>query len=129
MRRALLVAIALGALAGPLCGQETPLVRGDSLLPFRGGTILWVHNPGPDTVWVDTLFLTACRNVRARCGTIPLGLPVAPNEGRRLLRIAPQVPREAMGYRWTFSWRVVTKEEPEEEPEDTSEADDGGDDT
>ncbi|HVX89718.1 MAG TPA: hypothetical protein VG940_12370 [Gemmatimonadales bacterium] len=120
MTRALLLVIALGALPAPLAAQEAPLLRGDSLLPFRGGTILWVRNPGPDTVWVDTLFLTACRNVQPRCGAIPLGLPVAPNEGRRLLRITPQMPRQALGYHWTFSWRVVTREELEDEPEDSS---------
>ncbi len=109
MQRALVMVIALGALTGPLCAQTAPLQTGDSILPFRGGTVLWAFNPGTDTVWVDTLFLSACRNVQNDCVAIPLDLPIPPNEGRRLLRITPQFAREAFNYRWTFSWRSVTK--------------------
>ena len=131
MRRLLFVlGVTLGIHSAPLRAQDTPLQTGDSLLPFRRGAVLWAYNPTPDTVWVDTLFLSACRNLMNRCGATPLNLPIPPHAGRRLAQITEKIPREGLGYRWTFSWRVVTREEMEEEPEDTTDSvdDDNGDD-
>jgi hypothetical protein len=119
VRRALLGVIALAALPGLLGAQEVPLLRGDSLLPFRGGTILWVHNPGRDTVWVDTLFLRGCQNLAEPCGSLPLGIPIPPGEGRRLHRVRPKITRDAYHYRWTFVWHVVVMT-PDEEDSDTT---------
>lgn len=110
MRRALVVLLALGALAGPLQAQRDapPLQTWDSLLPFRQGTALWARNPTRDTVWIDTLFVSVCRNVRvAGCGAIPLTLPLAPGEARELLRLHPKVVGDPLSYRWTYSWRVM----------------------
>lgn len=112
----LLVALTLGR-AAPLVAQETardtvpPLQRGDSLLPFRGGTLLWVFNPGTDTVWVDTLYLRACQNVYQPCAPTPVNVPVPPGETRHLLRLTPKSPRDPFNYRWTYAWRVVTRVE------------------
>jgi hypothetical protein len=108
MKRALLV-LALASLAGPLRAQDDPppLQAWDSLLPFRQGVALWVRNTSSDTVWIDTLFVTACRNVRvAGCGVFPLSLPLPPGGSKELLRLHPKVAGEPLGYRWNYSWRV-----------------------
>lgn len=128
MRRLLFtLGVTLGALTGPLRAQAAPLQTGDSLLPFRRGAVLWAYNPTPDTVWVDTLYLSACRNLMNRCGATPLNLPIPPLTGRRLAQITAQDSRVGLGYRWTYNWRVITREEPEEEPEDTTDSADKDD--
>lgn len=109
MRRTLLL-FALGALTSPLRAQEDPppLQTWDSLLPFRHGAALWVRNPTKDTVWIDTLFVTVCRNVRvAGCGEIPLWKLLAPGETKELLRLHPKVAADPLSYRWTYSWRTM----------------------
>jgi hypothetical protein len=109
MRAAVILLGVVGSLAGPLRAQDDapPLQAWDSLLPFRQGVALWARNPTEDTVWIDTLFVRACRNVRvAGCGVFPLGLPLAPGGSRELLRLHPKVASEPLGYRWTFAWRV-----------------------
>jgi hypothetical protein len=113
--------IALGSLAGPLRAQTAaaPLQTWDALLPFRQGTALWARNFSADTVWVDSLFVGACRNVRSStCGDFALGLPIPPGEKRELLRIRPQLTAESLSYRWTYSWRVVTSVPAEVQAED-----------
>jgi hypothetical protein len=109
MNRALLLLV-LGSFSGPLRAQADapPLETWDSLLPFRQGVALWARNPTEDTIWIDTLFVRACQNVRvAGCGVFPLGAPVAPGESKELLRIRPKFVTEPLGYRWTYSWRTM----------------------
>jgi hypothetical protein len=116
VKHALVLLCALGSLAGPLRAQDDapPIQTWDSLLPFRQGVALWARNPTGDTVWIDTLFVRACRNLRvAGCGVFPLGSPLAPGESKELLRLHPKVATEPLGYRWNYSWRVE-KEVPEE---------------
>jgi hypothetical protein len=117
VRHPLLAALVLISAAGALQAQEGRIVRGDSLLPFRSGSVLWIRNESTDTVWIDTVFVTSCRNIRP-CGPVVLTLPIPPGERRDLVRLRPPLSRDPFGYNWTYSWRVVVAV-PEEEPRDS----------
>lgn len=107
-----LLALLLCLATTPLASQATtPLISGDSALRLRGGTILWVFNPGNDTVRVDSLFLSNCENVNKRCAAMAIDSLIPPHQGRRLLQLGPRFPNEPYNYRWTYSWRVVAREE------------------
>jgi hypothetical protein len=97
-----------------LVAQEpaaSPLVTWEDLLPARGGVVLWARNPTSDTIWVDSLHVESCRNVRRRdCGTRALEKFLAPGASRELFRLAPAVPRDAFSYRWSLDWHTWVKD-------------------
>lgn len=86
---------------------KSPLVTWEDVLPARGGVVLWVRNPTTDTVWVDSLHVENCLNIRrSGCGTRALGLVLAPGGRQKLLRLEPAVPRDAFSYQWFLDWKT-----------------------
>jgi hypothetical protein len=87
---------------------ESPLVTWEDVLPARGGVVLWVRNPTSDTVWVDSLHVESCLNIRrGGCGTRALGLVLPPGGSKELLRLVPAVPRDPFGYQWFLDWKTA----------------------
>lgn len=98
--------------AEPGAAQEdadrSPLVTWEDLLPARRGAVLWVKNPSADSVWLDSLHVESCLNIRrSGCRTRPLGLVLPPGASKELHRLEPAVPRDAFSYRWYLDWRIL----------------------
>lgn len=98
--------------AEPGAAQEdsvrSPLVTWEDLLPARRGAVLWVKNPSADSVWLDSLYVESCRNIRrGGCGTRPLGLVLPPGASMELHRLEPAVARDAFNYQWYLDWKTV----------------------
>lgn len=88
--------------------DSSPLVTWEHLLPARRGAVLWVRNPTADTVWLDSLHVEGCLNIRrGGCGTRPLGLALAPGASKELHRLEPAVPRDAFSYQWFLDWKTA----------------------
>ena len=99
------------AIPGPLSGQadSIPLVTWEDLLPARGGVVLWVRNPTADTVWLDSLHVEQCLNIRrGGCGTRPVGIALPPGGSRQLQRLEPAVRQDAFSYHWFLDWKTIT---------------------
>lgn len=98
------------SLAGtPLAAQtgSTPLITWEDVLPARRGAVLWVRNPTADTVWLDSLHVESCLNIRrGGCGTRALGIALAPGTSKQLHRLEPAVPGDAFGYQWSLDWNT-----------------------
>jgi hypothetical protein len=87
---------------------RSPLITWEDLLPARRGAVLWVRNPTADTVWLDSLHVESCLNIRrGGCGTRPLGLVLAPGASRKLHRLEPAVPQDAFSYQWFLDWKTA----------------------
>jgi hypothetical protein len=71
--------------------------------------VLWVKNPTADTVWLDSLHVEKCLNIRrGGCGTRALGMTLPPGASKELHRLEPAVPRDAFSYQWFLDWKVAT---------------------
>ena len=116
---ALVVALASpGALSAQ--ADSIPLVTWEDLLPARGGAVLWVRNPGADTVWLDSLHVEKCFNIRRRgCGTRPLGIALPPGGSRQLHRLEPVVRQDAFSYQWFLDWKTATMDSTRSRPRRT----------
>jgi hypothetical protein len=107
----LCVAVVVQLVNAPLAAQadSIPLVTWEDLLPARRGVLLWVKNPTADTVWLDSLHVEACLNIRRPgCGTRPLGIALPPGSSTELHRLEPAVPSDAFSYRWFLDWKTAT---------------------
>ena len=109
----LLSGLAVVRPAGSAMAQEpaesSPLVTWDDLLPARGGVVLWARNPTADTVWLDSLHVENCLNIRRKgCGSRALGISLPPGATRRLHHLETTVPSDAFSYRWFLDWRTMT---------------------
>jgi len=100
--------------------DSIPLVTWEDLLPARGGAVLWVRNPTADTVWLDSLHVEKCLNIRrGGCGTRPLGIGLPPGSSKRLYRLEPAVPNDAFSYRWYLDWRLAKLDSTQSRPSRT----------
>lgn len=89
--------------------QLSPLITWEDLLPARGGAVLWARNPTADTVWLDSLHVESCLNIRRPgCGSRHLGVVLAPGASMKLHRLEPAVTRDAFSYQWYLDWRSAT---------------------
>ena len=85
----------------------TPLITWEDLLPARGGAVLWVRNPTADTIWLDSLHVEKCLNIRrGGCGSRALGIALPPGGVKRLHRLEPAVSRDAFSYHWFLDWTI-----------------------
>ena len=103
-------AVVVQLVSTPLVAQadSTPLITWEDLLPARRGALLWVKNPTADTVWLDSLHVESCLNIRrGGCGTRALGIALAPGASKQLLRLEPAVPSDAFGYQWFLDWKTA----------------------
>jgi hypothetical protein len=92
----------------PLAAQtdSSPLLTWEDILPARRGALLWVRNPTADTVWLDSLHVENCRNIRrGGCGSRRLGLALPPGASKQLHRLEPAVTNDAFSYRWFLDWK------------------------
>lgn len=89
--------------------DPSPLVTWEDVLPARGGAVLWVRNATADTVWIDSLHVEQCLNIRrGGCGSRALGIALPPGGSRRLHRLEPAVPADAFSYQWFLDWTIPT---------------------
>jgi hypothetical protein len=92
---------------------DSPLVTWEVVLPQRSGVALWVRNASRDTVWVDSIHVEACRNIRrVGCGTRELGVTLPPGAQKILFRLEPAVPRDPFSYQWSLDWRSAGHQRP-----------------
>jgi hypothetical protein len=118
----------LGCVSSSLAAQEepTPLITWENMLPARGGAVLWVRNPTADTVWLDSLHVEKCHNIRrGGCGSLPLGIALPPGGSKRLHRLEPAVPSDAFSYHWFLDWNTAPMDSTRHRPRKTQ-RDSGG---
>jgi hypothetical protein len=104
------LAVVLHLMGGVLSAQTepSPLVTWVDLLPARRGAALWARNPTADTVWIDSLHVEKCQNIRrSACGTRALELALPPGSSKELHRLEPAVPRDAFSYEWFLDWKTA----------------------
>lgn len=97
-------------LAGNVYAQadSTPLVTWEDMLPSRGGAVLWVRNPTADTIWIDSLHVEKCLNIRrGGCGSRPLGIALPPGSSKQIHRLEPAVRQDAFSYQWFLDWKTA----------------------
>jgi hypothetical protein len=103
-------AVLVQLVSAPLTAQtdSTPLITWEDILPARRGAVLWVRNPTADTVWVDSLHVEKCMNIRrAACGSRAVGIALPPGASKELHRLEPAVPNDAFGYQWFLDWKTA----------------------
>ncbi len=101
----LLLAVAGGRSGFTQEPAASPLVTSEDILPARRGVILRVRNTSPDTVWVDSLHVIGCVNVRKGCGTRALALLIPPGASLEIARLEPARSEDRFGYQWFLDWR------------------------
>ncbi len=100
--------VPLGRAVGQAEALPSPLVTWEDILPARRGAVLWARNPTADTVWVDSLHVEGCINIRkGGCGAVGLGVALPPGARKALHRLAPAVPTDAFSYQWYLDWREM----------------------
>lgn len=104
----LLVALALPSMLHAQA-DSMPLVTWEDVLPARRGAVLWARNPGRDTVWIDSVHVEDCLNIRrGGCGSRAVEIALPPGARRQIHRLEPAVPSDAFSYRWFLDWRTTT---------------------
>ena len=89
--------------------DSTPLITWEDVLPARRGAVLWVRNPTRDTVWIDSVHVEECLNIRRNgCGTRAVGIALPPGGRKQVHRLEPAVPNDAFSYKWFLDWRTAT---------------------
>lgn len=85
-----------------------PFVTWEDILPARRGAVLWARNISADTVWLDSLHVEKCLNIRRKgCGTRALGIALPPGASKELHRLEPAVPGDPFGYQWYLDWKTA----------------------
>jgi hypothetical protein len=106
LRLVLLLQLVAGSLAAQV--DSSPLITWEDLLPARRGALLWVRNPTADTVWLDSLHVENCLNIRrGGCGSRPVGLALPPGASKQLHRLEPAVTNDAFSYQWFLDWKTA----------------------
>jgi hypothetical protein len=103
-------AVLLVARNGTIHAQtdSTPLVTWEDVLPARRGAVLWVRNPTQDTVWIDSVHVENCRNIRrGGCGSRAVKIVLPPGGRKQVHRLEPAVPSDAFSYTWFLDWRTA----------------------
>ena len=115
-------AVVAQLVSAPLAAQiePSPLVTWEDILPARRGAVLWARNPTADTVWLDSLHVENCMNIRRRgCGTHWLGIALPPGVSKQLHRLEPAVPSDAFSYQWFLDWKTATMDSTRSRPRRT----------
>ena len=85
-----------------------PFVTWEDILPARRGAVLWARNSSADTVWLDSLHVEKCLNIRRNgCGSRALGIALPPGASKELHRLEPAVPSDPFGYQWYLDWKTA----------------------
>ena len=88
--------------------DSTPLVTWEDVLPARRGAVLWVRNPTRDTVWIDSVHVEDCLNIRrGGCGSRAVGMVLPPGGRKPVHRLEPAMPNDAFSYKWFLDWRTT----------------------
>jgi hypothetical protein len=105
-----LIATLLFAAAAPVTAQDkAPLFVYETRLPDHRGITFWAQNKSRDTVWVDSLLIHSCDNVRlADCRGHAVVAAIAPDSTVAIFILHPIVIGRALNYRWSYTWHVVT---------------------
>ena len=103
----------LGLIALPghaLPAQDKPPVSVfETKLAAHQGVVFWARNHSRDTVWVDSLLIHNCDNVKlVDCRGHALGAAVAPDSTVTIFVLHPIVVGRAFNYLWSYTWHVVT---------------------
>jgi hypothetical protein len=108
---AALVLVLTATLPGLMRAQQndpaSPLETWEDILPQRGGVVLWIGNPGRDSIRVDSLHVEACLNIRRGCGTRSLDLVLAPGAKKELARLEPAALNDPFSYHWFVDWQSL----------------------
>ena len=118
MGRIGVLVIALAAPAGLSAQADSmPLVTWEDMLPARGGAVLWVRNPTRDTVWIDSVHVEQCLNIRRNgCGSRAVGIALPPGGRKRIHRLEPAVPNDPFSYKWFLDWRTASMDSVRPQP-------------
>ena len=69
--------------------------------------MLWVRNPTRDTVWIDSVHVEECLNIRrGGCGSRAVEIVLPPGGRKQVQRLEPAVPNDAFSYKWFLDWRT-----------------------